>query len=102
MKSESEVALLCLTPCDPGKVAYQALPSMGFSRQEYWSGRPFPFPGDHLNPGIEPGSPAWKIDALPSEPLETLTIIGWIYVVNTRLWSFKFKGSSMLGMVKSY
>ena len=39
-------------------VAYQASPSMGFSRQEYWSGLPFPSPGDLPNPGIEPGSPA--------------------------------------------
>ena len=42
----------------PWTVAYQALPSMGFSRQEYWSGFPFPSPGDLPNPGIEPGSPA--------------------------------------------
>ena len=46
--------------------AYQALPSMG-SRQEYWSGLPFPSPGDLPNPGIEPGSPALQADALPSE-----------------------------------
>ena len=39
-------------------VAYQALLSMGFSRQEYWSGVPFPSPGDLPNPGIKPGSPA--------------------------------------------
>ena len=37
-------------------VAYQASPSMGFSRQEYWSGVPFPSPGDLPNPGIETGS----------------------------------------------
>ena len=49
-------------------VAYQAPPSMGFSRQEYWSGLPFPFPGDLPNPGIEPGSAALQTDALPSEP----------------------------------
>ena len=42
----------------PGTVACQAPPSMGFSRQEYWSGWPFPSPGDLPNPGIEPGSPA--------------------------------------------
>ena len=42
----------------PWTVAYQALPSMGFSRQEYWSGLPFPSLGDLPNPGIEPGSPA--------------------------------------------
>jgi len=52
----------------PWTVAYQALPSMGFSRQDYWSGLPFPSPGDLLNPGIEPGSPALQADALPYEP----------------------------------
>ena len=42
----------------PWTVAHQASPSMGFSRQEYWSGLQFPSPGDLLNAGIEPGSPA--------------------------------------------
>ena len=41
---------------------------MGFSRQESWSGLPFPSPGDPLKPGIEPGSPALQADALLSEP----------------------------------
>ena len=49
-------------------VAYQASPSMGFSRQEYWSGLPFPSPGDLPHPGIKPGSPALEADALTSEP----------------------------------
>ena len=40
-------------------VAYQAPLSMGFSRQEYWSGLPFPSPGDLPNPGIEPRSPTF-------------------------------------------
>ena len=53
------------TPCS---VAYQAPPSMGFARQEYWSGLPFPSPGDLPDPGIEPRSPALQADALPSEP----------------------------------
>ena len=48
-------------------VAYQASPSMGFSMQEYWSGLPFPSPGDLPNPGIKPGSPALEADALTSE-----------------------------------
>ena len=43
-------------------------PSMGFSRQEYWSGLPFPSPGDLPDPGIEPRSPALQADALTSEP----------------------------------
>ena len=45
-------------------VAYQASLSMGFSRQEYWSGLPFPSPGDLPDPGIEPRSPALEADAL--------------------------------------
>ena len=52
----------------PWTVAYQAPPSMGFSRQEHWSGVPFPSPGDLPDPGIEPRSPALQADALPSEP----------------------------------
>ena len=52
----------------PWTVAHQAPPSMEFSRQEYWSGLPFPSPGDLPNPGIEPGSPALWADALSSEP----------------------------------
>ena len=49
----------------PWTVAHQAPPSMGFSRQEYWSGEPFPSPGDLPDPGIEPGSPALQADAVP-------------------------------------
>ena len=52
----------------PWTVAYQAPLSMGFSRQEYWSGLPFPSPGDLDDPGIEPRSPTLLADALPSEP----------------------------------
>ena len=53
----------------PRTVAYQA-PSMRLSRQEYWSGLPFPSPEDLPDPGIEPGSPALQADALSSEPPE--------------------------------
>ena len=53
-------------------VAYQASPSMGFSKQEYWSGLPFSSPGDLPNPGIEPRSPALEADALTSEPQRSL------------------------------
>ena len=51
----------------PWTVAYQVPLSMGFSRQEYWSGLPFPSPGDLPDPGIDPGSPALQADALLSE-----------------------------------
>ena len=54
VKSFSHVRLIAT----PQTVTYQALPSMGFSRQEYWSGLPFPSPEDLPNPGIEPRSPA--------------------------------------------
>ena len=52
----------------PWTVARQAPLSMGFSRQEYWSGLPFPPPGDLPSPGIEPRSPALQADSLLSEP----------------------------------
>ena len=52
----------------PWTVAYQTSLSMGFSRQEYWRGLPFPSPGDLPDPGIEPRSPALQADALTSEP----------------------------------
>ena len=52
----------------PWTVAYQAPPSMGFSRQECWNGLPFPSPGDLPNPGMEPGPPALQADALLSKP----------------------------------
>ena len=64
VKSFSRVRLFAT----PWTVAYQAPPSLGFSRQEYWSGLPFLSPGDLPNPGIEPGSPAFHADALTSEP----------------------------------
>ena len=48
-------------------VARQAPLSMELSRTEYWSGLPFPSPGDLLDPGIKPGSPALQADSLPSE-----------------------------------
>ena len=52
----------------PWTLAYQAPPSMGFSKQECWSGLPFPSSGDLPDPGTEPRSPAVQADALPSEP----------------------------------
>ena len=60
-ESESEVAQSCRTRVLP-VVSYQAPPSLGFSRQEYWSGLPFSSPGDLPNPGIEPESPVLQAD----------------------------------------
>ena len=59
-ESESEVAKSCPTLCNPM--------AMGFSRQEYWSGLPFPSPEDFPDTEIEPRSPALQADSLPSEP----------------------------------
>ena len=59
----------CLSLCDPMDCSLPGSSlSMEFSRQEYWSGYPFPSAGDLLNPGIEPGSPVLQADSLPSEP----------------------------------
>ena len=58
----------------PWTVACQAPLSMEFSRQEYWSGLPFPTPGDLPDPGIEPGSPTLQADSLPAEPLGEFTV----------------------------
>ena len=59
---------------------------MGFSRQEYWSGLPFPSPGDLPDPGIESGSPALQADSLPFEPpgntFSTSNVIFFFLFVN--------------------
>ena len=62
------VAQSCLTLCNPWTVACQAPLSLEFSRQEYWSGFPFPSPGDLLDSGIKLRSPALQVDSSPSEP----------------------------------
>ena len=69
VKSLSHVRLFAA----PWTVAYWAPPSMGFSRQEYWSGMPFPSPEDLSDSGIEPGSPTLQADTLSSEPPGKLT-----------------------------
>ena len=69
MSSQPEVREVKSLSCvqlfaTPWAVAYQATPFTGFSRQEYWSGLPFPSPGDLLNPGIEHRSPALQAGSL--------------------------------------
>ena len=59
------VAKLCPTLVTLWTVPYQAHLSMVLSRQEYWSGLPFPLPGYLSEQGIEPASPAWQADSLP-------------------------------------
>ena len=84
----------------PWTVAYQAPPSMEFSRQEYWSGLPFPSPGDLPDPGIKPGSPALQADALPSEPsgkpLITKEVINSCSVVSDSLWPHESQQTGQL------
>ena len=63
-------------------IAYQASPPVGYSRQEYWSGLPFPLPGDLPNPGIEPGSPALQTDALLSEPVNSNYLENYLINLN--------------------
>ena len=73
--------------CDPVDCTYQAPLSVGFSRQKYWSGLPFPSPGDLPDPGIEPESPAWQAGPLPSEPPERPpTVIYWAPNIGQGLW----------------
>ena len=63
------VAWSCPTLATPWTAAHQAPLSMGFSRQEYWSGVPFHYPGDLPNPGNERRSPVLQADSLPTELL---------------------------------
>ena len=58
----------------PWTVAHEAPPSMGFSKQEYWSGVPFPSPGDLPDPGIKSRSPALQVDSSTAESLGKSTI----------------------------
>ena len=67
-ESESKVAQSCPTLCDPMDCSPPGSSVHGILQQEYWSGLPFPSPGDLPNPGIKPRSPALQADVLPSEP----------------------------------
>ena len=71
--------------------------SMSFSRQEHWSGEPFPSPGDLLNPGITLRSPALQADSLPSEPpgkpliyIIFNQIINYNIQMNLNLWVYNY------------
>ena len=77
-------------------VAYQTPPFMGFSKQEYWSGLPFPSPGDLPNPGVEPRSPTLQADALPSEAL------GKSYSERNRMLNRKLPNTQNRGFYNMY
>ena len=100
----------------PWTVAYQVFPSMGFSRQEYWSGLPFPSPGDLPDSGIEPGSPALEADALTSEPpgkpimpYQIIKIYLWRYLThhsfiynNVKYMLIQFSSVQLLNCVRLF
>ena len=95
-KSLSRVQLFAT----PWTVAYQTPLSMGFSRQECWSGLPFPSPGDLPNPGIDPRSPALQADALLSEPPGKRTVfllkdsVSLLFIPS--VWSLALKEVSLV------
>ena len=74
------VTKLCPTLATPWIVALHTPLSMGFPRQEYWGGLPFPSPGHLPDPGIERGSPALQVNSLPTEPpgKQCLLTVEWI------------------------
>ena len=83
-KRKKEKSLSCVRLfVTPWTVAYQGPLSIGFSRQEYWSGLPCPSPGDLPDPGIEPRFPTLRADALPSEP-PGKPIVTWELVKNAK------------------
>ena len=71
---------------------------MEFSRPEYWSGQPFPSPGDLPNPGIKPRSPIWQADSLPAEPpgkpkntgVGNLSLLQWIFPTQESNWGLLY------------
>ena len=92
----------------PWTVAHQAPPSMPFSRQEYWSGLPFPSPGDLPDPGIEPRSPALQANAFTYEPPgknQTTAKTWWvktiltIYLIGSTVWAWAQFISVSHGMI---
>ena len=76
-----------LTLCDPMDYSFQGPLSMGFSRQEYWSGLLFPSPGDPPNPGVEPASPALAVDSLPLHHLGSPFV--WVSFFNYFVYIFR-------------
>ena len=88
----------CLTLCDPVTVVRQAPLSMGFYRQEYWSGLPIPLPGDLSNQGIEPTSPASPILAGRFFTAESPWKLDFVYTY----WLFKFLFKNCLPQTLSY
>ena len=91
-ESEKKVKVLVTWPCQTFwnlmdcSLLGSSVQARGFSRQEYWSGLPFPSPGDLPNPGIGPWSPALKADSLLSEPPgKLITLYDLIFLLHEPL-----------------
>ena len=97
VKSLNRVGLFVI----PWTVACQAPPSMGFSRQEYWSGLPFPSPGDLPDPGIEPRCPAFQADASTSKPPGKSERERQVSHDVTHMWNLKYDMKNHSVMSKS-
>ena len=76
---------LCLTLCNPMDYSPPGTSLLGILQQEYWSGLPFPSPGDLLNPGIEPRSPALQANSLPTELSGTACLLLPSHISHVRL-----------------
>ena len=81
VKSENEVAQSCLTLFNPMDCSPPAPLTLEFSRQESWSGLPFPSARDLPDQGIKPESPALQADSLPSKPQGKSKIINWETII---------------------
>ena len=95
----------CLTLCDPMDMAHQTPLSMGFPRQEYWSGLSFSSPGDLLNPGIKPSSPAlaggFFTTHPPEKPKNNLICLKFERRACTQSWRKNFPGGGMYKVDKA-
>ena len=83
----------CPTLCNPVDCSLPGSSVHGISRPEYWSGLPFPSPGDLLNPGTEPKSPTLRVDSLPAEPPgkpkhAEVSLLQWIFLTQESNWGF--------------
>ena len=93
--SMCSVAWSCLTLCDPIDCSLSSSSAVEYFRQEYWSGFPFPPPGDFPNPWIKPRSPALQVDSLlfelPCKPynIDIIKVIYYVYFILTiNKWFF--------------
>ena len=98
----TEVSQSCLTLVTLWTVAHQAPSSMGFSRNEYSSGLPFPSPGDLPNPGIEPRSPTFRANTLTFElPEKIEPVEEKVMALHSSTLAWKIPGIEKPGRLRS-